>query len=99
MKKTQKNEMEFHGWKVYKLNGYWNCKPWNCDYPVQSFIHVIDALIYAKQHPITILHSLKKRTAEFVIGQMLLAREIRKARKSGRVYSADGKGWEAKYLD
>jgi len=81
MKKTQKNEMEFHGWKVYKLNGYWNCKPLNCDYPIQSFTYAIDALIYAKHHPITILPSLEKTAVELVIGQMLLAKEIRKARK------------------
>ena len=79
MKKTQKNEMEFHGWKVYKLNGYWNCKPLNCDYPVKSFIYVIEVIIHCKQFPITI--SLKKTKAEKVIGQMLLAKEIRKARK------------------
>jgi hypothetical protein len=65
--------MIFHGWRVYKINGLWNCKRINCEYPIQSFTYVIDAMIYCKKHP--------NNAAEKVIGQVIQAREIRKARK------------------
>jgi hypothetical protein len=73
--------MTFHGWKIYKLNDLWNCKPINCDYPVQTFYYVIDAMIYCKENPYETAQ--KESVAERVIGQMRHVREIRKARKSG----------------
>jgi len=69
--------MEFHGWKIFNLNGYWNCKHLNCNYPIQSFMYIIDALIYCKAHPI---EKPSKDKIEGVLELMRTARQIRKSR-------------------
>ena len=93
--------IEFHGWKVYKLNGHWNCKPLNCDYPIQSFTYVIDALIYCKENP---NHNSPRQKIAKVLESLKFTREIRKLKHHPYCVDSDvwkkiHNDWEKKYLD
>ena len=79
MAEAIRQNIYFYGWHICKINGVWYTKPTNCDYPVQTFTYVIDALIFAKENPIV---NAKMDVAKHVIAQMNLAREIRRVRKS-----------------